>query len=183
MKNIIYLLIIFCALNACGQAEKGETNQPGISKENLAQEIKTLEDKLLQIQDATKDTASANGLVRKSELYVQHFPADSLSPYLLFRAGDVARGAGDAEKAVKLWDSVWRSYETHRMAPGSLFAQAFTLDAQLENKKEAERYYLKFLHKYPEHHLATEVKKLLKMVNKSPDELVRDFEKNVPKEE
>ena len=162
MKNIYYLLIIFCSLTACSQSDKDSTTQTDLatldfSKEELAGEIKALEDKLLKIQDATKDTASAAALIAKTELYVQHFPADSLSPFLLFRAGDVARGANKTEKALQLWDSVWRNYEDHRMAPGSLFAQAFTYDAQLENKTEANRYYRKFLFKYPDHQLAVQV--------------------------
>lgn len=184
MKNIIYLLIIFCSLTACGQqGEEKVTAEPEVpavatlDKEVLAAEIKTLEDKLLQIQDARKDTTSALAMIEKSELYVQNFPADSLSPYLLFRAGDVARGAENPQKAIALWASVWRNYEDHRIAPGALFAQAFTYDAQLGNKKEAERYYRKFIYLYPDHQLYQQVRELVRSVKKSPDEMVRDFKK------
>jgi len=183
MKNIIYLLIIFCSLTACGQGKKEKdvkAEMPAtstIDKEALAAEIKTLEDKLLQIKDARKDTLSALAMIEKTELYVQNFPTDSLSPYLLFRAGDVARGAEKLQKAVALWDSVWRNYEDHRVAPGSLFAQAFTYDAQLGDKKEAERYYRKFIHLYPDHQLNMQVRELVRSVNKSPNDMVRDFKK------
>lgn len=184
MKNIIYLLIICCSLTACGQGENSsktitdKTTVSEVDKVELAAEIKALEDKLLQIQDARKDTTSASAMIEKTELYVATFPTDSLTPYLLFRAGDVARGAEKPEKAIALWDSVWRNYEDHRIAPGSLFAQAFTYDAQLGNKKEAERYYRKFIHLYPSHQLIPQVRELVRSVNKSPEELVRDFKKN-----
>jgi tetratricopeptide (TPR) repeat protein len=187
MKNIFYLFLIGCVLTACGQATPETASSNDTKKEKskfvaqtapeLAAEIKALEEKLLAIQDAQKDPETATAMIEKSELYARSFPSDSLSPYLLFRAGDVARGAGQVKKAIKLWNIVWHDYEDHRIAPGSLFAQAFTYDAQLGDKEEAQRYYQLFVKKYPNHQLSDQVKQLLSMVDKSPDELVRDFKK------
>lgn len=193
MKNIFYLFLIGCALTACGQAtpEATSSTESTTKKKSkfvaqtapeLAAEIRTLEEKLLKIQDAKKDPETAAAMIQKSELYARSFPTDSLSPYLLFRAGDVARGVELTEKAINLWNIVWHDYKDHRIAPGSLFAQAFTYDAQLGNKEEAQRYYQLFLKKYPNNQLTDQVKQLLSMVNKSPEKLVRDFQKkNAPK--
>ncbi|MFT4972466.1 MAG: tetratricopeptide (TPR) repeat protein [Paraglaciecola sp.] len=186
MKNTFYFLLICCALTACGQAapKSAESTEP-TSKNNskftpqtsadLAAEIKALENKLLAIQNAKKDPATATAMIEKSELYAHSFPSDSLSPYLLFRAGDVARGAGQTKKAIELWNIVWHDYEYHPIAPGSLFAQAFTYDAELGNKEEAQRYYQKFMKQYPNHQLIDQVRQLLSLLDKSPEELVRDF--------
>jgi len=177
MKRIIYLLLIVSCWTACSQNEQNTETATTSSTETdiaidkiaLAQEIKVLENSLVKTQDATKDTTTASELVKKVELYANTFPQDSLTPFILFRAGDVARGARNPAKAVQIWDRTWRTYEGHRIVPGALFAMAFTYDTDLDNFKEADRYYRKFLFKFPDHQLAA--------IQKDPEELIREFKK------
>ena len=176
MKQIAYFCLILLYLSACGQNNTSTANAP--DKQALIESIIKLEKTLVAIQDARKDTATANALIAKTELFVEHFPKDSLAPIFLFRTGDVARGAGKVNKSISMWSKVWRGYSDHPLAPRALFAQAFTFDSELQFKKDAKQYYKKFLSTFPEHELAPQVEQLLAVIDQSPEELIRAFEKN-----
>ncbi len=170
MKKIVLFLITAAIISGC-QNMKSEEN-----RKKLAEEIYTLEKKLLETKDASKDKQSALMLIEKTKLYAKNFPSDSLSPILLFKAGDVAKGAREYGKAIHLWGLVWRNYENHPKSPMALFLQGFTFDSDLRDPKMASKYYNDFLTKYPDNPLAEQVKQLLAVVEVNPDELIKQFE-------
>lgn len=129
------------------------------------------------------DTALALQYVEQATAFAKKHPQDSLAPEVLFRAADVARGAGEFGQAIQLWGQVWRNYPQHRLAPDALFLQAFTFDNDLQAREEARTYYQKVIDQYPDHPLAMQAAQLIEVLNKSPDELVRQFEQQVPPEE
>ena len=169
MKKLALLLFLAAELVACqsGQA-------PG--QRALLQEITKLEKQLVKTQDASKDQAAANLLVEKTLEFAQAFPQDTLTPGLLFKAGDVANGAGDYGKAIQLWGQLWRGYEKHPKAPMALFLQGFTYDSKLQDSKMATKYYKQFLQKFPKDPLAEQVKQLIGVVEIEPGKLIEQFE-------
>ncbi len=173
-KGFTYIGMIVCLVAACQQSPKAPTDQ----KETLLDEIAQFEKVLLQEGDATKEKETAMAMVEKCEQYASAFPNDSATPNLLFKAADVARGAKDYGKAVQLWGQLWRTYPGHPQAPMALFLQGFTFDSDLQDVKMASKYYTEFLGKYPEDSLAAQVKQLLQVVETSPSDLIKQFEKN-----
>jgi TolA-binding protein len=171
MQKIVLLLFLASAV-ACQSGEP-------VNKDKLKKEIANLETELLKTGDASQNKDVALQLVKQSELFAKEFPQDSLTPALLFKAADVARGAGHFGKAVELWGSVWRNHRSYEKAPVSLFLQGFTFDSELQDTAMAGKYYREFLQQFPSDPLAIQVKQLLAVLGKNPDDLIKEFkEKN-----
>lgn len=168
-KILIPLLPLLTLFTACQQG--GESAQ-----KHLRDEISALETKLLETKDASKDKDAALQLIEKTEQYAKNYPQDTLTPVLLFRAGDVAKGAREFGKAVLLWGQVWRNYKNHPNAPMALFLQGYTFDAELHDAKMASKYYNQFLLQYPNHEWAEQARQLLSVVDVKPEDLIKKFE-------
>ncbi len=140
------------------------------------EEIGELEAVILESGDATKEKTAAKAFVEKSAEYAEKYPANKDTPDVLFKAGDVARGAKDYGKAIQLWGQLWRKYRNHPKAPMALFLQGFTFDSDLRNAEMAAKYYNQFLKVYPDDSLTVQVKQLLQVVEMSPEDLVKQFE-------
>lgn len=142
------------------------------------EEIEILQNKLANQKDVKLDIAAAKMLVEKSRTYAQQFPQDTLAPIYLFRAADVSRGIGEYGLAIALWSKVKKKYPTFDKAGDALFMQSYTFENNLKDQKQARIYYELFLAEYPQHKLVPIVKLSLQNLEKSPEELIREFEKN-----
>ncbi len=142
-------------------------------------EIKALEQQLAAKMDTSTyrlDKNLAQKMVEKSEAFAAHYPKDTAAAELLFRAADVARGAGNFEKAIALWGNVNTHFAEAKKAPDALFLQAFSSENDLNDKEAARKYYTNFLQKYPSHPMATQVNQLLSMLDQSPEEVIKKFQ-------
>ena len=114
---------------------------------------------------------------RESEMYMSTF-GDSLAAEYVFNAADIYRGMGNFDKALEMWYLVYKPYEQeHPKAPHALFQCGFLYDSILERKDLARNLYKRFLRKYPDHNLANDVKSLLENLDKSPEDLIKEFQK------
>lgn len=170
MKKISAFLFATTLLLAC-QSERNP------AQNKLLKEIKTLEEQLVKAEDASKDRDAALLLIEKTMQYAKDYPQDTLTPMLLFKAGDVAKGAREYGKAVQLWGQVWRDYGKHRKAPMALFLQGFTFDSDLGDPVMAAKYYKKLLTAFPNDTLlVSQTKQLLKVVDVKPADLIKQYE-------
>lgn len=144
----------------------------------LGQEIERIQNILALKEDATLDIMNAKKLIDKSRKFSDTFPSDTLASVYLFRAADVARGIGQYELAVQLWGEVQQKYPAFIKVPDALFMQGFTLENNLKNTKLAKEHYEQFVEQYPQHHLINTVQASLKNLNKSLEELIKEFQKN-----
>jgi TolA-binding protein len=80
------------------------------------------------------------------------------------------------QKAIALWGRVQKDYPSYSKAPMALFLQGFVSDSELRDVVSATRYYRDFIVKYPNDPLADQALKLVKVITRSPDELVKEFE-------
>jgi tetratricopeptide (TPR) repeat protein len=168
-KNIFFFALALLAA-ACQTQDKKD-------QQMLGETIGSLEKQLLDGNgDASKKPDIAVELVEKTLQYAERYPQDTLTPSLLFRAADAARGAKQYGKAIQLWGQVWRNYEKHPRAPMALFLQGFTFDSDLRKADMAKKYYQQFLEKYPNDPLAPQVTQLLGVVDENPEDLVKKFE-------
>lgn len=169
---LLFGLLIWWA-TACQQTQSDKGG-----KDKILEEIGQLEKQLLKTGDASKEKEAALSLVEKTQHYAALFPEDEKTPELLYKAADIARGAKEYGKAVQLWGQLWRKYNDAPKAPMALFLQGFTFDSELRDANMAKKYYRTFLKKYPNDSLATQVQQLLKVVEMTPEDLVKEFEKN-----
>lgn len=146
-------------------------------KEVLTQEIKVLEDTLKA--NATKQINKnlAKELIDKSVTYAEFFPEDEATPAYLFRAGNVAVGIGSFDEAIKLFETVYQKYPDFERAPDALFLEGFTYENHMNDIENAKRCYNDFLKRFPDDQLADQVRMVLENIGKSPEELVKSFQK------
>lgn len=146
------------------------------AKEKLLSDIQTIEQELSREQEKI-DKAKALTFITKSELFAQRYTEDSETASVLFKAAEVAKGIREYGRALKLWDMVYNRYSDYEKAPDALFMQAFVFENDLKDIKLAKMYYGNFLKKYPNHSLADQITIILKNIDKSPEELIKRFEK------
>ena len=188
MKNSFFLLILcaICIAASCQRTENtGDANSsvtvenelnPRSEKEILRRIDKT-EAKLRKAKDIKDEMPAARELVKMSEAFGQDFPTNKRSADVIFKAADVARGIGEYGKAVQLWGKVWRNYPDYGRAPDAVFMQAFTFENNLNDLENAKKYYRKVIENYPEHPLREQSVTALKNLGKSPEELIKEFQK------
>jgi len=185
MKNIIIFsfLIFFCSAFSCNQSGSvGDVNSGNNSKsKNLLKEIDVLEAKLRKAKVVTDEMPAAQNLIKKSQSFSELYTQDKKTAAVLFKAADVARGIGEYGKAIQLWGKVWRNYPDFDKAPDAVFMQAFTYENNLGDIQNAKRYYLQFIEKFPKNPLREQAIIALKNLGKSPEDLIKEFQKNEKK--
>ncbi len=169
---ILGISTLFCA---CGSKPNG------INTATQAQLISTLgqlESQLRQSTESTLDTAKINTFVQNAEILAERFPQDSLAPLYLFKAAELRHASGKWAEAIDLWGTVDAKFKNYQRSPEALFMQGFVSENDLQNRKQAIRYYEVFLAKYPEHPMAEDARALIENLKKgiTDQELIEQFE-------
>jgi tetratricopeptide (TPR) repeat protein len=152
-------------------------SQPGWAR-NIPQFMKEASQKIKQNPDSGEiNVQAARDYVDYCEMYAISYPKNPETPEYLFKAAEIARSTQDISKTIGLYDWIYNYFPTHPNAPVSLFLKAFTLETALNEKQLAAKAYNKFLVKYPNHDLAKDVKFSFENMNKTADQMVKDFEK------
>jgi len=150
----------------------------GETPDGLKRIIRKL-DKTLKAEDGTiKDKSQGVEYVQTIKTLANRFPSDPEVPRLLSTAAETCRGIGANNEALALYGQVYQTYPNHPLAAPALFIQGFILENELKQKEQARKNYEKFMESYPTHEFAEIVKSNLKQLDMSPDELVKEFQKN-----
>lgn len=151
----------------------------GKSRLKMQDDMYNAHEKLMIQLESTGELAEEEVVkyAKDSELYMSVY-GDSLAAEYAFNAADLYRGIGDYKRALDMWLLVYKAYERdHPKAPHALFQCAFTYDTVLDRKDLAKTLYTSFLKKYPNHNLAKDAQLSLKSVDKSPEDLIKEFQK------
>ncbi len=187
MRQLLYLFSLLLVLASCStgdttqQAKDGTTETTPtrtVDKTTLKGEIDELEAFFKSNGDKPLNKTKAALFVEKSELYASSFPKDEMSPAFLFRAGEVSRAIKQYREGILILDKVYTDYPDHEKAAPALFLKAFTYEENLRDKEQAKQYYNEFLQKFPDHQLASQVQQLLSVIDQSPEDLIKSFQKN-----
>lgn len=160
--SIIILVAAFFA--SCGSPRKR-------AFENITKLEKTM-----SLQAGKADTVKVAELTTAYREFAVKFPADSLAPVYLLRAGGLFMNVGKPLKAIESLDQVTEKYSTSLQAPQALFLEAFIFENMLANFSKAKELYSQFLSLYPQHELADDAKSSLNNLGKTPEQLVHEFE-------
>ena len=124
------------------------------------------------------DKPLAQQLIDESKAYADANRYDKENnPAFLFRAGEVARAIHQYEEAISLFGQVAENYPEHAKAPVALFLQATVYQDDLQDKEKAKTVYQSVIEKYPSDPWAEQARQLLLVIDKSPEELVKEFQK------
>ncbi|MCF8231109.1 MAG: tetratricopeptide repeat protein [Bacteroidales bacterium] len=126
-------------------------------------------------QDADEELLSA--LAENYVKYADKNPRDSLSSEYLFKAADIYMNMENGEEAMKQLDKILKSYPDFEKRAEVTFLKAYIYENYQGKLAKAKEFYRSFLKKYPGHEFADDVEMSLKHLGKSPEELVKQFEK------
>ena len=177
LQSISLILLAFLVFQNCSNTNSESNNSANADKEQLADEIKQLEETLKAKSALQIDQTLAKDLINKNVFYAETYPEDELSPAYLFRAGNVAIGIGSFKEAVGFFEIVHQKYLNYDRAPDALFLEGFTYENHLNDLENAKKCYNDFLKRFPENQLAEQVRVVLDNIDKSPEELVKSFQK------
>lgn len=129
------------------------------------------------------DKAKANTFIETAEGYSLIVQAEKPDKYvdLIMKAAGVAKSIGDPNKAIRLYYLVAEKMPQHPKAPTALFMMGFIYENDVNDLVKAKATYESFLKLYPnDPDYADDAQNALKLLGKSPEEIIREFEKNNP---
>jgi tetratricopeptide (TPR) repeat protein len=172
MKNSWILVLTAFLCGACSQ------NAPVDKVAALTSQLAALDAEMGGA--AVSDPSKADKFIQLSEeLAALQKPADpDKSVGVLLRAAALAKAAGKPAKAVELYERVHTEMPGHPKAPMALFMSGFVYENDLGDLQKAKSVYERFLQEYPnDQDFADDAGSALKLLGKSPEEIVREFEK------
>ncbi len=167
MKKTSYslLFILFGLLISCSQGKK------------KAEAIRQMEDQLIDAKSGTYDKTKASALILAYQDYIGEHPKDTLSASYLFKTAELQLNTTTPAQSIATLDRLIQDFPEYRRTPEALFLKGFIYENYLKDLNNARKYYQDFLGKYPTHHFADDARALLDNLGKSPEELIREFEK------
>ena len=171
MRKHFFFALITLVFTACKQ-------DPAQKIAQLDQQLIALDKEIGGAKVADKEKAAA--FIKTSEELAALLQSTDPDKYaaLLIKAGGLAKTIENPQKAIELYGKVVNGMPQHPKAPTALFMQAFVYENDLGDLQKAKAAYELFLEKYPnDPDFADDAQNSLKMLGKSPEEIIREFEK------
>lgn len=121
-------------------------------------------------------------LARAEESFARKYPNHPQTPAFLLEAAQIySNYLGDPRKAITLLEIIDQRFRRQSpLAPQALFFQAFIYENQLNDTARARETYERFLSYYPDHRLAEQARQAIKLLGKSPEEIIQDLLQKQP---
>lgn len=185
MKRSITLcsLIISFLVFACNNVQQDSESEKEryIPLENM--NINSLDAEIAKREKAlNEDTNSVNqqlaaNLMEAYAIYGERFSSYEGAADRMFKAGELAMGLGHKVQAIKYFDKVYNDFKDYEKRPYALFMKAFVLENQAMEYDRAKETYEIFLEEFPNHAMADDAQYSILNMGKSPEELIKEFEK------
>ncbi len=172
-RTTLFFAFAIIFITACDGPKKEESKKPLSLEEMISQQ----EEKVFNPDQNKMVKQEATALVNLYEKYANQHPKDSLAAEYLFRASDISMNLRRPGHTIRLFDRILNEYPDFKKVPSVLFLKAFVYEDQLKDYDNAKKYYELFLEKYPDSEFADDAKISLKYLGKSPEELIKEFEK------
>ncbi len=174
MKYTAFFLVIATTIFSvgCDQATK---QHKALSTEESISELETA---LFDSETMTLDRKKANKLSYLYEKWAHENKESDQAPANLLKAADLSMNLNNPRRSIGIYDQILINYSDSKQASSALFLKAFVYDDQLKDYVKAGKYYTEFLAKYPESPFANDAEASMKNLGKTPEELVKEFEKN-----
>jgi tetratricopeptide (TPR) repeat protein len=172
-------------INYVQSMQIGSGSFPGLAEhiKNIPAGEKPVRDKIVDIRSNLTDTSTGrldlvkvNEFVNIIELFVMANPTNDQSPSYLKLAAEVVNSVKVFPRAIQFYDWILTKFPNSKEAPQALFMKGFTLDDGMRNKAAAKPVYEEFLKKYPDNDFADDTEFLLSNINKSDEEIIKQFE-------
>ena len=125
-----------------------------------------------------KGIATAKELFKSYIGYANANPNKEETPGYLFRAADLSMNLNMPDSALKYYNEIIYKYPSFAKVPESLFMLVFIYENYKQDYGKATKIYKQFIEQYPNHEFADDAAKCIENMGKSPEELIKEFEKN-----
>ncbi len=147
--------------------------------------ISTLQQKLVALDKAmgganVTDKSKAAEFIKTSEELAGLVEKSNPDQYVdvLLKAAGLAKTIENPQKAIELYSKVVDGLPQHKKAPTALFMIGFVQENDMADLTQAKATYELFLQKYPnDTDFADDAQNALKLLGKSPDDIIKEFEK------
>ncbi len=126
------------------------------------------------------DKAKAAEFIKTSEKLAALVEKSNPDQYVdvLLKAAGLAKTVENPQKSIELYTRIANGLPQHKKAPTALFMIGFVQENDLGDLEKAKATYESFLQKYPnDPDFTDDAQNAIKMLGKSPDEIVKEFEK------
>lgn len=165
MKNALNLILIAGTISLLFSCSP--------SKQKQQQEIIKLEKEL--VKDVKPDAEKAGKLIDLYASYVKTFHEDTICPEYLFRAANYSAGINQALNGIGFLKQLDSLYPDSKRAGEAAFMQGFFYENYLNDLRNAEESYKKFIAKYPDHYMSDDAAQMLKYLG-NPEQMLKDFD-------
>ena len=186
MKKLTYSLVLgsLITLFSCGNNAEEETAKADLRSnvevsKMLIAKIDSLENIVYDESFDIEDLSSSH-LMEAYREYTTKFVADKKkTPEYLYKYAAMSRAVNLPVKAIKAYDRILVDYPGYERNPEVAFLLAFTYDEDLSRPEQAKEAYQDVIDKYPGDKWAEQASIRLSNIDKSDEELVKEFmEKN-----
>ncbi|MBT3244017.1 MAG: tetratricopeptide repeat protein [Bacteroidetes bacterium] len=167
LRTLLLVVISITLFWSCG-------NQKEIKQMTSA--IDELEALVLSDTSSLADLAKAQELIQAYENYANALPEDTISAEYLYRAAEIAMNLQMAGRAIEYYQRILNNFPDFDKRSYCLFLEAFVYENQMQQYETAEKLYLEFIEKYPDHPLADDAEVSVQNMGKSLEELIQSWE-------
>lgn len=137
-------------------------------REKLNQQIREVESNLTMLDVASNDV-DAEQLIGLYVQYADAFPKDSLSPIYLMKAADIASNIDETDDAINYLDRIIEDYSDFDDIAMCYFLKGHAYELA-EKYDDARTAYEAYLELFPDHFLAPDTRKILPILELTPEE-------------
>lgn len=129
------------------------------------------------MQKLDMDMSLASKAIKAFADYAFYCESDTLSPVYLIKGAQIAISINNANQAKVLLDRCISNYPKFRNKPAAIFLLAQLYDEQhlLNNEEEAKKLYEQLIFEYPKSEWAANAKGALKLMGKTDQEIINEF--------
>lgn len=187
-----YLLPLICVLSfSCTQNEAEKENasrtdsaarvaRPPAAgavapRDTLLKQITGLEKELYAARQV--DEKKARQVVSLYEKYYQSYHRDAEAADFLFKAGEVTENINQPYRAIDFYTRCYEEYPAFKFRAECLFRMANLYDYKINNYIKAKALYEEVKVQFPKSQLAKDADAAIKLMGKSDQDMIREFEK------
>lgn len=168
--NLIFTLFVVMLLGSCQSPRNKAVKQ-----------VEAIENGLFN-DEGMIDREKVTELIDAYTNFVETYPADSLAPAYLFKAGDMAMNTNRSVQAIQFYGQIIEEYPNYPKLPEAMFLQGYVYENNLGRLDKAKEIYEKFLELYPNNDFADDAEVSLKYLGKTPEELIEIFQEQAAQE-
>lgn len=144
-------------------------------RDSLLKQIAALEKELYASEQLNE--AKAKKMVSLYEVFYQNYHKYPEAPDFLFKAGEITENINQPYRAIEFYTHCYEEYPNYKFSAECLFRMANLYDYKLNNYVKAKALYEEVKVQFPKSNLAKDADAAIKLMSKSDQQMIREFEK------